>query len=91
MEDEAAIDKEEKAIEQRLRRTVYQAMLNVASLGAEDFGNSAFESYNLRYFDPAEIRSLMRALEAEERPAIGRCRVNTRKFLYALWLDAQGV
>ncbi|WP_019120124.1 response regulator [Brevibacillus massiliensis] len=79
------VEKEVKAIEQRVRRTVAQALLNVASLGLTDYGNPTFEGYATRYFDFADVRQKMREIEEEE--PYSRVRLNLKKFLYALYLD----
>lgn len=48
-----------RAIEQRIRRTVQQAMDNVSMLGIEDFSNYKFERYSSRLFDFIEIKRNM--------------------------------
>ncbi len=50
--------KESKAIEQRIRRTILAAMINLANLGIVDYTNSEFEYYAPRYFDLTDIRQL---------------------------------
>lgn len=39
------IIKESKSIEQRIRRTILAAMINLANLGLVDYTNSEFEYY----------------------------------------------
>ncbi|MBO8163851.1 MAG: response regulator [Brevibacillus sp.] len=78
-------DKETRAIEQRVRRTVAQALLNVASLGLTDYTNPIFEQYATKYFDFVDVRQKMREIETEEPHS--RVRLNLKKFLYALYLD----
>ena len=56
--------KESKAIEQRIRRTIFAAMINLANLGIVDYTNSEFEYYAPRYFDLTDIRQLMNQIEA---------------------------
>lgn len=80
-----AIEKEMRAIEQRIRRTVAQALLNIASLGLTDYSNPIFEQYATKYFDFADVRQKMREIEGDEPHS--RVRLNLRKFLYALYLD----
>jgi two-component system, response regulator YcbB len=45
------ISKEAKAIEQRIRRTIFAGMINLANLGIVDHTNSEFEYYGPRFFD----------------------------------------
>ena len=76
--------KESKAIEQRIRRTILAAMINLANLGIVDYTNSEFEYYAPRYFDLTDIRQLMNQIEFDgERKA----RVNIKKFLQVLYSD----
>jgi len=48
-----------RAIEQRVRRTIQQAMDNVSMLGIEDFSHYKFERYSSRLFDFIEIKRNM--------------------------------
>ena len=76
--------KESKAIEQRIRRTILAAMINLANLGVVDYTNSEFEYYAPRYFDLTDIRQLMNQIELDgERKA----KVNIKKFLQVLSSD----
>ena len=76
--------KESKAIEQRIRRTILAAMINLANLGIVDYTNPEFEYYAPRYFDLTDIRQLMNQIELDgERKA----RVNIKKFLQVLYSD----
>lgn len=75
--------REAKAMEQRLRRTIYQAMLNIAALGAMDYANPRFEELAPRYFDYAEMQNLVHQLEQENRPTMGQVHINTKRFVHA--------
>ncbi len=76
--------KESKAIEQRIRRTILAAMINLANLGIVDYTNSEFEYYAPRYFDLTDIRQLMNQIETNgERKA----KVNIKKFIQVLYSD----
>jgi two-component system, response regulator YcbB len=78
------IVKESKAIEQRIRRTILAAMINLANLGIVDYTNSEFEYYAPRYFDLSDIRHLMNQIElAGER----KTKVNIKKFIQVLYSD----
>lgn len=78
------IVKEGKAIEQRIRRTILAAMINLASIGVIDYTNSEFEYYAPRYFDFKEIRLLMKQIDEDlDRKA----KVNIKKFIFVLYND----
>ena len=78
------ISKETKAIEQRIRRTIFAAMINLSNLGIVDHTNSEFEYYAPRFFDFTEIRILMSQIEGnKERKA----KVNIKKFIQVLFSE----
>ena len=77
--------KEAKAMEQRLRRTIYQAHINLATMGAVDYTNPKFEEYAPRYFDYTDIRNTMKLIEEEQKPAMQQVHINTKKFILALF------
>lgn len=81
--------KEAKAMEQRLRRTIFQAHINVASMGVLDYTNPKFEDYAPLYFDYNDIRSTMRLLENDEKPGPSQVHINMKKFIHALYDTAQ--
>ncbi|WP_146553723.1 response regulator [Rummeliibacillus sp. SL167] len=81
------IMKESKAIEQRIRRTISIAMSNLATLGAVDYTNPEFEYYAPRYFEFAEIRTLMKNIQ-ENEPAPRKTKINVKKFLQVLYVEA---
>ncbi|HWJ04061.1 MAG TPA: response regulator, partial [Verrucomicrobiae bacterium] len=72
-----------QAVEQRIRRTIKQAMENIAALGIEDYHDPKFERYAGKYFDFVEVRRKMRELEKRE-PGESSPRINIRKFIEAL-------
>lgn len=76
--------KESKAIEQRVRRTILAAMINLANLGVVDYTNSEFEYYAPRYFDFKEIRLLMKQIEDNSSR---KAKVNIKKFIQVLFTD----
>jgi len=55
-----------KAIEQRVRRTIQTALINVAHLGLEDFTNYRFERYASTLFGFTEVRKVMDAIRKDE-------------------------
>ncbi|MEO4055663.1 response regulator [Solibacillus sp. CAU 1738] len=76
--------KESKAIEQRVRRTILAAMINLANLGIVDYTNSEFEYYAPRYFDFTDIRTIMRQIEDDDHR---KAKVNIKKFIQVLYSD----
>ncbi|MFC4101423.1 response regulator [Paenibacillus xanthanilyticus] len=85
---EQEIEKESKAIEQRLRRAVMAALANMASIGLTDYSNPKFEYYAPLYFDFQDVRLKMKAIE-EEQPE-GKSKVNIKKFLQVLHVEMLG-
>lgn len=79
-----AIAKESKAIEQRVRRTILAAMINLANLGIVDYTNSEFEYYTPRYFDLTDIRFLMQQIEKNGQR---KAKVNIKKFIQVLYTE----
>lgn len=81
-------EKDLKAFEQRIRRSVNQAMINLASLGLTDYAHPKFEHYSMKFFDFNEIRLSMRELEEENGKKLAR--INLRKFIHALYVEMIG-
>lgn len=79
------VQKEAKAIEQRLRRTIFQAMVSTASMGVVDYTNPKFEEYAPFYFDYADVCALMHVIENHEKPHISHVHVNMKKFIQAFY------
>ncbi|MCR5757038.1 MAG: response regulator [Selenomonas sp.] len=77
--------REAKAMEQRLRRTIFQGHINVASMGVLDYTNPKFEDYAPLYFDYNDIRNTMCLLENSEKPVPSQVHINMKKFIYALY------
>ena len=76
--------KESKAIEQRVRRTILAAMINLANMGIVDYTNSEFEYYTPRYFDLTDIRYLMKQIENNDQR---KAKVNIKKFIQVLYSE----
>ena len=76
--------REAKAMEQRLRRTIYQAHIHIATLGAVDYTDPRFEQYAPLYFDYADLRNTMRLIEDEQKPSLSQVHINMKKFIFAL-------
>ncbi|MBW5446737.1 response regulator [Cohnella sp. CFH 77786] len=82
------IEKEIKAIEQRIRRAVMAALTNLASIGLTDYGNPKFEHYAPLYFDFQDIRLKMKAMDEEDLTS-DKGKVNIKKFLQVFHMDVQ--
>lgn len=85
IKQKSVTEKDLKAMEQRVRRTVNQAMTNLASLGLTDYAHPKFEYYATKFFDFNEIRLKMRELDKDN--AVRAARINLRKFLHALYAE----
>ncbi|MGM7724783.1 response regulator [Metabacillus sp. Hm71] len=85
---EAEILKEMKASEQRVRRALYQALIHIASLGLTDYTNPKFEAYASTFFDFSEVRKKMLELEDKSKTANSQSRINMKKFIQALFMEA---
>jgi two-component system, response regulator YcbB len=70
--------KDNKAIEQRVRRTISKALQNIASLGIEDFYNDKFTQYSTTLFDFKEVKQEISFIK-EKSPFRGK--INVKKFL----------
>jgi two-component system response regulator YcbB len=77
-----------KALEQRLRRAIIQALTNLASLGLTDYSHPKFENFATKFFDFHEVRLKMN--EIDEKKTHRNSRVNIRKFLHALYIEVKG-
>ena len=84
--DAKNVEKESKAIEQRIRRTIIVAVNNLASLGSIDYTSPEFEYYAPRYFDFGEIRSRMKQIQENDDTAM-KVKVNGKKFLQMLYRE----
>jgi len=78
-------EREIKAVEQRIRRTVIVALSHLASIGLTDYGNPKFEHYAPLYFDFEDVRAKMK--EIDEEQSEGRTKVSIKKFLQVMYLE----
>ncbi len=83
-----AINKEAKASEQRVRRTIHQALNNLASLGLTDYANPIFESYASKFFDFTQVRMKMLELEGKKTCQVPS-RLNIKKFIEVLYIESK--
>jgi two-component system response regulator YcbB len=88
-EEASLVQKEIKAAEQRVRRTIYQALTHLASLGLTDYSNPKFESYASTFFDFTEVRKRMRELESQTETAMSSTKINTKKFMFVLYMESK--
>lgn len=82
-------NKEIKASEQRVRRAIFQTLTHVASLGLTDYSHPKFENYASKFFDFTEIRKRMLELQNDLEPSQSQARINTKKFVQVLYLEAK--
>jgi two-component system, response regulator YcbB len=82
--------KEVKASEQRIRRAIQQVLEHIASLGLIDYGNPTFEHYSSKLFDYSQVRMKMLELEGKIHNGTTNTRINIKKFIQALFMEAKG-
>ncbi|MGE7904776.1 response regulator [Peribacillus sp. NPDC094092] len=87
--EEAEIQKEMKASEQRVRRALNQALIHIASLGLTDYLNPKFEAYSSTFFDFSEVRKKMLELEDKSKKLSSQSRNNMKKFIQVLFIEAR--
>ena len=86
---ETDIKKEVKALEQRVRRAIFQGSIHLASLGITDYTNPIFEGYAPKFFDFTEIRKIMLNLQNNNKPSISESRINIKKFVKVLFIESK--
>jgi two-component system response regulator YcbB len=82
-------EREAKAMEQRLRRLIFQGMVNMATMGVVDCTNPKFEECAPLYFEYADICSMMRMIDKNQKPQMSQVHINIKKFINALFTAAQ--
>lgn len=70
-----------KAIEQRVRRTIQTALINIANLGIEDFGNYKFDRYASALFGFQEVKKTMDTIRQQKSV---KATINTKMFINGL-------
>ncbi|MBT2697550.1 response regulator [Bacillus sp. ISL-40] len=83
------IQREVKASEQRVRRTIYQSLNHLASLGLSDFSNAKFENYASKFFDFTIVRKKMTELQKNPKATASSTRINTKKFIQVLYFESK--
>lgn len=81
------LTKEIRTGEQRVRRTIHQTLEHLASLGLTDYTNPIFENYSAKLFDYGQVR--LKMLELEGKKHQDNSRINIRRFIRALFMEAK--
>lgn len=74
----------EKTIEQRIRRTIGQALENISELGLSDYENIYFERYANALFELREVRKEMDFLKKRSKEP---GKINIKKFIAGLIME----
>lgn len=82
---EADLNRELKAMEQRIRRAVLAALTNLASIGLTDYAHPKFEYYAPLLFDFQDVRLKMN--ELENKATNNKVKINVKKFLQVLYIE----
>ncbi len=87
--ENSEVKKECKALEQRIRRAIFQGLNHLTSLGVTDYANPKFEEYAPKFFDFTQVRKSMQLLQNEDRLSISNTHINSKRFIKVLFLEAQ--
>lgn len=87
--DRNDIKKETKALEQRVRRAIFQGLHHLSSIGVTDYTNPKFEELAPKFFDFTEVRKVMLDLQNNSKPSISNSHINIKKFIKVLYLEAK--
>lgn len=82
---ETELNRELKAIEQRIRRAVSASLTNLASIGITDYMHPKFEYYAPLLFDFQDVRLKMNELDSKS--ATSSVKINVKKFLKVLYIE----
>lgn len=85
MYSEKELNRELKAIEQRIRRAVLVSLTSLASIGLTDYTHPKFEYYSSLLFDFQEVRLKMN--ELENNSSTNKVKINVKKFLKVLYIE----
>lgn len=83
----AKLQQDRRTVEQRVRRTISQALQNIAWLGIDDYYQENFQQYSVALFDFKEVRREMDFIKGKS-PYRGK--INVKKFLEGILFLAQG-
>lgn len=76
----------EKTIEQRIRRTITQGLVNLSQIGLDDFDHIYFMRYSSTLYDFGEIRKEMERIKGTGKQG---GKINIRKFFSGLVMEIQ--
>lgn len=85
------IKKEAKALEQRIRRAIFQGLTHLAALGITDYTNPTFEKYAPTFFDFTEVRKIMLNMQNNVEPSIAHAHINIKKFVKVFFLESKKI
>ncbi|EGO62834.1 response regulator [Acetonema longum] len=90
-----AVKRETKAVEQRIRRAIFQGLHHLAALGVTDYTNPTFEKYAPAFFDFTEIRKIMLNMQNNTRGKTipdrlcPQIHINIKKFVKVFFLASK--
>lgn len=71
-----------KSVEQRIRRTAFMALNNLANIGIEDYMNDTFSEFSTSLFSFDEVKREMDYIRGKEKE---RGKINVKKFLEGIY------
>ncbi|MBA5852024.1 response regulator [Clostridium sp. cel8] len=80
------LQKEVKASEQRIRRSISQAINHVASIGLIDYSSPKFEDYAAEFFEFEAVRKRMLELKNGSNFSKSSIHINIKKFIKAFYI-----
>lgn len=84
----AELGQDRRTVEQRIRRTIGQALQNIAWLGADDYYQENFQRYSVALFDFKEVRQEIEYIKGK---SAYRGKINVKKFLEGIMFLAETV
>lgn len=75
-----------RAMEQRVRRTINKALLNIASLGIEDYMNDEFVRYSNKLFNFEDVRQEMDYIRGKKTSG---GKINVKKFIDGMMIEVE--
>ncbi len=76
------ISSKPKSVEQRIRRTAFMALNNLANIGIEDYMNDTFSEFSTSLFSFDEVKREMDYIRGKEKE---RGKINVKKFLEGIY------
>lgn len=72
------------AIEQRIRRTIFKALNNIATIGLEDYNHEIFSRFSSSLFEFKEVRAQMNYISEK---SYEKGKINVKKFIEGIMLS----